>query len=63
MMVMHNGWSKKVRDADLTIDAIPSATWHYSGSVLATCSGQRHFNSTPKIPSRTSDNSFKLWTF
>lgn len=24
-------------------DAVSSTTWHFSGSVLATCSGQRHF--------------------
>lgn len=31
-------------DLDMHSDAVASAVWHHSGSVLATCSGQRHFD-------------------
>ena len=68
---MRVGWRDWYADIE-RVDAVSSATWHYSGSVLATCSGQRHdddglsdieglensidLSGAPKI-----DNSLKLW--
>ncbi|CAO1601392.1 hypothetical protein XANCAGTX0491_005055 [Xanthoria calcicola] len=54
-------------------DAVSCATWHYSGTVLATCSGQRHSDddverstedlghSAPHSRARQADNSLKIW--
>ncbi|KAL8738030.1 MAG: hypothetical protein Q9181_001137 [Wetmoreana brouardii] len=46
-------WGFKAHD-----DAVSSASWHYSGSVLATSSGQRHFNDPqPSIEDSDSEGS------
>ncbi|KAJ5965116.1 uncharacterized protein N7479_004992 [Penicillium vulpinum] len=57
-------WEFKVHD-----DAVTSTMFHPMGSVVATCSGQRHFDSDDSSDEETSaknieqvDNSLKVWS-
>ena len=43
-------------------DAVSSVGLHPSGSVLLTCSGQRHWSSSHAVNSNHVENSLKFWT-
>ncbi|KAJ5611246.1 hypothetical protein N7510_007965 [Penicillium lagena] len=50
-------WEWKVHD-----DAVTSTVFHPMGSVVATCSGQRHFANDDQDPAVRADNSLKVWS-
>ncbi|KAI4123985.1 MAG: hypothetical protein LQ338_005034 [Usnochroma carphineum] len=70
--VVDPSWEFKAHE-----DAVSSTTWHFSGSVLASCSGQRHFHDSniefddfdqrasnnASLPTYGSENSLKIWAF